>query len=881
MLTVPVGMMDGGSSPLEPSLEVDFTSPPSQSFPATTAEMLAAFASSSSPKMYLLQESSGSLTEAQGGASFTATGSPKYALGTPFSGTKKAAASTGSGHSFTCSNTSTLDPAGGSYTWLVAFRMEQVRSGNTAIFSKYGSGKGIVLNVGADGVLHVLYNDGAQGFTGTNDGLITAAKVYGRGAYHLVAVTHDAGAGTITFRSGEEKIVATPSVWTAANFTTAQAAELFSASGVGQSGDGQVAYLAGFAGTISDGEFAAWVTYGGTSAWTGVTFTPGAGSNMGIGTYDFRDVSFPRVRAHAHSQVPMDGRHGRLGVLSANSKVNYIHNGEDLTEAVRWSTNGSGLVATGRAAPDPGYGYSATSLNKGSAGTTPSRRQSITAVTIEGYVMGSVWLWTTDVGTRKAALRVTFNGDGGGEVKTTTVTLSSVPQLVTVLSSEIVFSAGTSMVFDVFPCDPADNAETGTTYAWGAQLSVEHAGATMPLSYSPYGSTEGSTTPGRLSGTGATTGTKGWMELLASAVGPPPPTVNELLVIDEGGGAGGVALAANPATGSLSVDVYDSASGLLYTQNYWDSSIAYESAGGGRRLHFLPHWSFANDKVRLALQGGVTAGRLDVIETPPAWPGSLATSYRLGADDGNDNYPNVVFERVAFGTTASAYPTTAQLIQRAEDAMGHEIERIAWFGDSITEFFDGPHSKLMRLRNAEYCTVVNHGWSGNYLAESGETDGDLLARVSELAGKSYDDVIVDAGRNDIGIGGFTGAQTLDHLDDVIAAVAPHAGSRVIVNTLTPNKGCEATFPGYWSVTKQGYIETFNAGVLALPSGADIAVDQYTPADDPGNPGAWIDYPTTTYDKLHPTHGISGNPGPGADNMGAVEFADAYGSAPLP
>ncbi len=818
--------------------------------------------------MWLCQDASGDLAEAQGGTAFAHTGTPNYSLGSPFSLTKKAVGSTGAGNSFALTEGTTLDPAGASYTYLLAFRVESTRSATTAVFSKYAAGKGFVLNVDAAGALNLIYGDGAL------LEVKTAAKQYGRGAYHVVAVSFDSVGNTMTFYSGEETYQqATPGGWSWAGFTTPGAAEILLASGLGQSGDGQLAYVAGFAGKITQVEYDAWLSYGTFAGLTGVEFTPGAGTNVGLGTYDFQTPAFPRVRSHAHSQVPLDARSGTVGVLASASKVNYVLNGEYLADAINWSTSGAGLAVTAHQAADPGFGFAATKLDKAAAGVTPSRRQVISPQAVSGFVMGSAWIWTTDGGTREATLRVTYGGDLV-EVKTSTVVVTSVPQLVHVISSEITFAAGTSFIIDVFPTDSTDNAETGSVFVWGVQISAEAEDATLPLSYSPYGSTEGSTAPGRIGGTGAVTGTSGYVNMQVYTAGPAPDTENQLVVLDEGSGDGGMSLDANDGTGSLHITVRDDLGNALVSENYWDIKVAYETIG--TRLCLTPHWSFPRDKVRLGVQGGTVGGRIDVIDPAPSWPSSLSTDWRLGADDVNDLYPNLVYEKITFGSSSGTL-TTNQLIAFATAALGSAPVRVAYFGDSITEFFDGPHSKLMRLLGVEACTVCNYGWSGNYLADSGVANGDLLVRVPSLANGLWDYIVVDAGRNDIGNGSFTGAQTLAHLDSVIAALLP-LGAQIYVNTLSPNKGCEATFPGYWSAGKQVYIDDFNAGVNAVPTGVDAVSDLFAALTDGSD--AWAGFPVTTYDHLHPTHGVSGNPGPGADDMGQVVFDEAFNGTPL-
>ena len=875
-----------------PNQTLDFTSGYApQSFPSSLAALQAVFSSAAAPAYaYLCNDAvaGGALAEGSGGPLFAAQSSPKYQLDTPFSTpqTKKYAVEIIDNSSqFQNASTAAFDPANGSLTILVAFRVEHVRPGNSAIIGKYpGGGAGYYVYVDSSDRINVFYTDGTHSST-----LTSAQSDYGQGAYHLIAVTFNA-AGSVTLYTDEETITQNvPNGFVWSSFTNTSPATLGNASLNTLPLFGSIAYVACFAGTITQAQFNAspsqWVTYGTTSAWPGFTFTPPApGGVVGLSTYDFRDPLNPRVRKHGRAQLPLGSPiGGGLSMSRSPPAGNRLSQPEDLGGSA-WTTNGSGLLVGSHVGPDPGYGYGACLLSKPAPGATPSRRQSLAAQVIQGYIAVSVWLRTTDAQPHLAALTATFNGDGGGQVVTSTVTVNGTWQLVTVVSNFVNYSSGTPIVVDVFPCDPNNPNATGSIQAAMAQVAGFAVGPfSIPPSYSCSSSALGQ--PGFNFASSPFNPTNGYLRCIYIPVTQPSGAA-ALIGIPNAGGQGGVNLTLNNSTRSVVATIFNASGTAVYNWSYWDYRAANVLM---QRTDAIVSWDtilvssqgFAG-RVRLMIDGCSPSDVLFDPQSSIGWPTGMASAGTIGYDPGGTS-PGLYIERIEFGG-APATVSRAAGKSATEQYYGKTLQRIIFLGDSLTAFYDGSHSLLTCLLGRGNCIVENAGYSGNRISTLGglvqtnlfpnnlesRLPIDVLNQLSTIA-------IVDIGRNDILFDGETDSTCVARLTDLVAQLV-NMGLIVGVNCQTPARN--NAFGNYTSLKGQ-YIINYNAAIKArVIPGISTICDPYAFFDDQtgqfrGGVGGLF-----SYDGLHLTHGIAGNAGPGADAKGLLEFAGHFQNKPV-
>lgn len=147
-------------------------------------------------------------------------------------------------------------------------------------------------------------------------------------------------------------------------------------------------------------------------------------------------------------------------------------------------------------------------------------------------------------------------------------------------------------------------------------------------------------------------------------------------------------------------------------------------------------------------------------------------------------------------------------------------------GDSITLGGTGgetvPWPQRLRLALAPDRSVGNLGVSGATIADM------ATLYATNVQGQGFVGCTLLGGINDIN-GGATGAATLTAYQNLVTTLTGD-GLKVLCLAMSP---CGA-YAG-WNGTKQGYLDTLNAGILALSGPLITTYDTYTFMGEPGTP----------------------------------------------
>ena len=146
-------------------------------------------------------------------------------------------------------------------------------------------------------------------------------------------------------------------------------------------------------------------------------------------------------------------------------------------------------------------------------------------------------------------------------------------------------------------------------------------------------------------------------------------------------------------------------------------------------------------------------------------------------------------------------------------------------GDSLTLGGTGsevtPWPQLLRLALGSVRSVGNQGFSGS-------TVGDMATRyATNIQGQGFIGGVLMGGINDINAG-TTGAAILATYTTLVNTMLAD-GLKVLAATTSPF----GTYVG-WNATKQGHLDTLNAGILLLTGTGLTVLDGYAFMEDPGS-----------------------------------------------